>query len=75
MRFLTGDNTKVSAEDWTNIQLAWFPVVESKTITQADEVTAQSIADYLQTNHVDQVVNNYLTKKNVYKHTPITFND
>lgn len=55
MSFLTGDDTQLSAGDWARVQTCWFPKVESDTITQISEVTAASIATYLE-GTVNQVV-------------------
>lgn len=73
MSFLTGDETKLSAPDWARTQTAWFPLVQSKTITQVSEVTAQSIANYFQENYIDPVVREAFEKANKPVYTPVDF--
>jgi len=43
---LTASSASVSAPNWARQQAAMFPLVQSATITNAGEVTQESIADY-----------------------------
>ena len=71
MPFLAGDNIQLSvAGDWARMQASHFNLVESATITQASEVTAQSIADYYQTI-ADQRTKDFESTPSAY--TPIAF--
>ncbi|NJR75229.1 MAG: hypothetical protein HC773_19505 [Scytonema sp. CRU_2_7] len=60
----TVNSANIAPADWVRVQNAWFPLLQSETITTAEEVTDQSLADYLNTKIIDQTVCDY--EKKVY---------
>lgn len=44
----------VDSAEWLRVQNGMFKLLESETITEASEVTEQSIADYLTNEVLDQ---------------------
>lgn len=61
--FLTADKVGMTNDNWARIQSSMLRLVKSDTITQASEVTEESISNYFNAVQ-DQIVCDY--EKSIY---------